>query len=71
MPSIVIALFAACGLLAGFGTHLILSFFQTSRRVSIIIAIVLAVLIFGGALAGFSHSTGGSLFAANAQVRLR
>jgi hypothetical protein len=71
MPPVVIALFAACGLLAGFGTHLILSFFQTSRRVSIIIAILLAALIFGGGLAGFSHSAGGSLFAANDHIRLR
>ncbi|WP_456717349.1 MULTISPECIES: hypothetical protein [unclassified Bradyrhizobium] len=65
-----IMLFAVCGLLCGFGAHQILAFAQISRRVSILIAILVAMFIFGGALAGFAHHAGASLSASGGQVRI-
>lgn len=71
MPPVMLALFAVCGLLGGFGAYQILSFAKASRRTCALVAVLVALALFGGITTGFAHAIGQPLFASMAQARAR
>lgn len=71
MPPVMLALFAVCGLLGGFGAYQILSFANATRRTCAVVAILVALALFGGITARFAHAIGHPLFASAAQGKVR